>query len=367
MSEYNQYHGQTSFDHSAPQRIGVLLVNLGTPEAPTKKALYPYLKDFLADPRVIEVSPLVWKVILNLFILPFRPKRSAELYKNVWTEHGSPLLLYTESQAKLLQQELQRRLGDGVVCHFAMRIGSPSIEHGLLELERQGVTRLLVVPMFPQYSGTTTGSVFDGVTQELQRWRWIPEFRMMTHYHDDPGYIRALANSVREVWKRDGEAEKLLISFHGIPKRYFLSGDPYFCECQKTARLLTEELGLGKERFIVSFQSLFGKEEWLRPYTEETVIALAKSGVKSLDVICPGFSVDCLETIDEINREIRHVYEEHGGGNFRYIPCLNDRADFIESLAGVCERQLQGWLPASSELDQRREADERVQRVQALR
>jgi ferrochelatase len=344
---YNAYSGQSDYKHDTVARVGVLVVNLGTPDAPTAKALRPYLKKFLFDPRVIEVRPIVWWFIMRFFVLPFRPKRSAALYKNIWTKDGSPLLLHTAKQTEKLEQRLQERFGDQVVVEYAMRIGQPGLDKGLKALQARGAQKLLVLPMFPQYSGTTTASVFDGVTEELQKWRWIPEFRMISHFHDQPGYVAALAQSIREVWDRDGEPEKLIMSFHGIPQRYYENGDPYPCMCQRTGRELREALGLDSERAIITFQSLFGREEWVKPYTEDTIEELAQSGVKSLDVICPGFTADCLETVDEIDREAREVFEEHGGKEFRYLPCLNDRDDFIEVLADVCERNLMGWIERS--------------------
>ena len=337
------YKGVKNFDHRKSGRIGILLINLGTPEAPTKEALRPYLKQFLSDPRVIEISPLKWKLILNLLVLPFRPKRSAKLYEKVWTPEGSPLLVYSLKQRDALQKRLDKISPDTFVVELGMRIGNPSVESALEKLQDRDARRVLALPLFPQYSGTTTATCFDALADVLKTWRWIPEFRMITSYHDHPDYISALANTVREHWAAHGRAEKLLLSFHGIPKRYFDGGDPYFCHCQKTARLLVEKLELKATDYVVSFQSLFGREEWLRPYTNETLAALVKSGLKSVDVICPGFSVDCLETIEEIEEENKEVFLHAGGEKYHYIPALNDRGDHIEMMLELVNLHTQGW------------------------
>jgi len=337
------YSGVREYDHRSQPRVGVLLVNLGTPDAPTKEALRPYLKDFLSDPRVIEIPAWKWKPILNLFILPFRPKRSAALYQKVWTPEGSPLLLYTLKQKEALQKLLDSRIPGGFIVDAGMRIGNPNISVVLDRMRKANVQRLLVIPMFPQYSGTTSGSVFDGIADVFKSWRWIPELRIVGSYHDNEKYIDALAQSVRERWSKEGKPQKLLLSFHGIPLRYFENGDPYFCHCHKTARLLAEKLQLNQEEYVVSFQSLFGREEWLRPYTNETLAKLAKAGVKNIDVICPGFSADCLETIEEIEEENKEVFLHNGGERFRYIEALNDRPEHIEMLADLVHLHTQGW------------------------
>lgn len=339
----NLFAGSGEFNHRMEQPLGVLLVNLGTPDAPTPEALRPYLKKFLSDPRVIEYARIPWWIILNLFILPTRPKKSAALYEKIWMPEGSPLLVYSKRQAEKLATRLKRELPVPVVVELGMRIGNPSLEDAMQRLRAAKVKQLLVLPMFPQFSSTTTGSVFDGVTEELRTWRWIPELRMVMSYHDDPGYIDALAASVNELWSRDGKPDKLVMSFHGMPERYFRDGDPYFCHCHKTARLLSERLGLGKDDFVITFQSLFGREEWLKPYTDDTLKELAKSGVKNVDVVCPAFSVDCLETLEEIKVASSEVFHEAGGSRFRYIPALNDRDDFIDAAAGIVRRHIQGW------------------------
>ncbi len=339
----------TDYCHDQPDRTGILLVNLGTPDAPDRASVRRYLKEFLWDPRVVEVPRPIWWLALNLVILNTRPARSAKAYAKVWTDEGSPLLTISRQQEAALRSALQERHGDAVRVELAMRYGRPSIAQGLQALRKAGVRRLLVLPLYPQYSATTTASVMDAVWAELQQWRWLPELRSIHHYHDDPAYIAALAASVREHQAEHGEAERLLLSFHGIPQEYFEKGDPYHCECQKTGRLLSEALGLTPEQWTLSFQSRLGPKQWLQPYTDKTLERLASEGVKSVQVLCPGFSADCLETLEEIAMENREVFLGAGGERYEYIPCLNDRADHIAALTGLVERHLAGWKIAPSE------------------
>ncbi len=346
---FKSWFDAASFDHRRPGRIGVLVSNLGTPDAATATALRPYLREFLSDVRVVELPRWKWLPILNLFVLPFRPAKSAELYRKVWTDAGSPLLSIAQSQTEGLRSRLASTLGDQVRVELGMRYGQPSIASALERLARADCRRLVVLPLYPQYAAATTGSTFDALFTELVRWRWVPGLRTVDGYCDEPGYVRALAASVRALWQRDGEPDFLLMSFHGMPQRYFDSGDPYFCFCQKTARLLAEELALPQSRTKVSFQSLFGKEEWLKPYTDRTVEALARQGVKRLDVICPGFSADCLETLEEIDVLNRDIFERAGGERFRFIPCLNDRDDHLDFLADLIRRQLDGWIDGADD------------------
>lgn len=341
---YDRLASPDDFDHGRPPRVGVLLSNLGTPDAATPAALRVYLKEFLSDPRVIELPRWKWLPILHLFILPTRPKMSAGLYRKVWTPEGSPLLMTAQRQRAGIESRLQAHFGDRVSVALGMRYGTPSIAAALAALAAQGCRRIVVLPAYPQYAAATAGSTFDAVFASLQKTRWVPGLRTIETYHDEPGYIAALAASVRERWNVEGEPERLLMSFHGMPQRYFDDGDPYFCYCQKTARLLAEALALPRERWLVSFQSLFGKEEWLKPYTDRTVEALAKQGVRALDVICPGFSADCLETIEEIDQLNREIFLHHGGERFRFITCLNAREDHLDFLAGLVARSLDGWL-----------------------
>jgi len=326
-------------------QIGVLVCNLGTPEGPTAGDLRPYLREFLSDRRVVEMPRIQWLPILYSFILPFRPRKSAKLYQEIWTKEGSPLLVLSRKVRDGIEQALQREGDPTISVELGMRYGNPSIGSALQTLREAGCGRILVLPLYPQYSASTAASTFDAVWDELKSWRVVPEIRSIREYGADPGYIAALAASIRELWHREGEPEKLLLSFHGIPKRYADSGDPYPEQCQETARLLFAELGAPVGQCEVSFQSVFGREEWIQPPTDKTVERLAQSGVRSLDVVCPGFSVDCLETLEEINGQNREIFLEGGGAQFRYIPCLNDREDHVDTLARLIRRNLDGWIP----------------------
>lgn len=339
----NLYRGDPGFEHGETPAIGVLLANLGTPEAPTAKALRPYLREFLGDPRVIEMSRPLWWLILNLFILPFRPKASAKLYASVWTEEGSPLLVVSRRIEERLREGLSRRVANPVHLELGMTYGEPSIRGALAALQAKGCRRILVFPLYPHYSSTSTGAVFDAVMRELMTWRFVPEVRTIHFFHDEPALVRALAGKVRELWKREGEPEKLVLSYHGIPLRYFLDGDPYHCFCNKTSRRIAEELGLAEDRYVTTFQSQFGKEEWLKPATDATLLALAEAGTKTVDVICPGFSIDCLETLEEIDGLNRGIFLGAGGERFRYIPCLNDGEEHVDFLLDLVTRHLGGW------------------------
>jgi ferrochelatase len=332
-------HGQAP---AASSGVAVLFCNLGTPEAPTAGALRPYLAQFLSDHRVIEIPRLVWWFILHGIILRVRPKKSAAKYASIWTAEGSPLKVWTARQATMLGGYLGER-GHRVTVRYAMRYGQPSIASQLDALKAEGATRVLVLPAYPQYSGTSTASVFDAVYSWAARIRRIPELRFVNNYHDHPGYISALAARVRAHWASHGRAQKLLMSFHGVPERTLHLGDPYHCECLKTARLLATELQLIPEQYVVTFQSRFGKAKWLEPYTEPTLVAMAQAGVKRVDLICPGFTGDCLETLEEINMEAREAFLHAGGKEFNYIPCLNDSHEWIAGLAEIAQQHLAGW------------------------
>ncbi|HYN78980.1 MAG TPA: ferrochelatase [Lamprocystis sp. (in: g-proteobacteria)] len=351
--------------HDTPECLGVLLVNLGTPDAPTVAAVRRYLAEFLWDPRVVELPRLIWWLILHAVILRVRPPRTARAYQAVWTAAGSPLLAISKRQAAAVQRALDARLPGPVRVALGMRYGNPSIPSALAELRAANARRILVLPLYPQYSATTTASAFDAVTREISTWRWLPELRFVNQYHNDPGYIAALASSIRAHWAKHGEPERLLLSFHGIPMDYFLSGDPYHCHCQETARLLTEQLGLVKEQWILSFQSRFGTQEWLQPYTDETLKAWGAQGVRSVQVISPGFSADCLETIEEISVENRDYFLESGGESYGYIPCLNDHPEHIEMLAGLVERHGAGW-PELARAANPGAITKRLERAQAM-
>ena len=345
------FNTEPEFSHGqAPAQgagTGVLYCNLGTPDAPTAPALRRYLAEFLSDQRVVEIPRPIWWLILHGIILRVRPKKSAAKYASIWTAEGSPLKVWTDKQAQLLGQALQAR-GHHVSTRYAMRYGSPSVATQLEAFKAEGITRVLIVPAYPQYSATTTASVFDAVYTWAAKVRRLPEFRFLNHYHDDAGYIAALAAKVRAHWATHGQPEHLVMSFHGVPQRTLELGDPYHCECYKTARLLGEALGLSKDNYKVTFQSRFGKAKWLQPYTEPTLVAMAEAGVKRVDVMCPGFTGDCLETLEEINDEAREAFMHAGGQTFHYIDCLNDSPAWSSALASICEQQLSGWPTRSA-------------------
>jgi ferrochelatase len=335
--------GESDYTHGGGEAMGVLLVNLGTPDEPTPAALRRYLAEFLWDRRVVEIPRPLWWLILHGVILRVRPARSAKLYQKIWTGDGSPLLAIGTRQAKALGEMLSQRIKGPVHVALAMRYGKPSIAHGLEQLRAARARRVLVLPLYPQYSATTTASIFDEVTAILRGWRWIPELRFINQYHDDEAYVQALVASIREAWEQHGTPDKLLFSFHGIPKRNLLLGDPYHCQCHKTARRVCEHLDLKPEQFQVAFQSRFGKAEWLKPYTQQTLEQWGTAGVKNVHVICPGFAADCLETLEEIAHENREAFLRAGGEKFHYIPALNDRVDHIHALSMLALRHSHGW------------------------
>lgn len=340
----SRFRPEPPHTHGTAPRTGVLLVNLGTPEAPTRASLRRYLKEFLSDDRVVELPRALWWLVLHGIILNLRPRKSAQKYEAVWTDEGSPLKVHLERQAKLLRGYLGERDHGAVLVACAMRYGSPSVAQTLEELKAGNCTRILVLPLYPQYASSTTGSVFDVVAGAMLRWRNVPELRLVRDYHDAPGYIAALAGSVREHWMAFGEPEQLVMSFHGVPRFHLDRGDPYHCQCQKTGRLLAEALHLPADRYRITFQSRFGRARWLQPYTLPTLQALARAGTRRVDLICPGFSADCLETLEEIAMENRAAFLEAGGREFRYIPCLNERADWMAALTDLVEAHLGNWL-----------------------
>ena len=332
------------YQHGSRNRTGVLLINLGTPEAPTAQALHPYLKEFLSNPRVIEIPRLIWWPILHGFILPFRPKASAEKYTKIWMPEGSPLKVHTERQTKLLREMLQTRLKNPPIVEYAMNIGKPSVATVLQNMQAQGCERILVIPLFPQYAASSTAAAMDNVFMVLSRMRNQPAIRTVKQYHDHPAYIAALAHNVRDYWGAHGRPDKLIISFHGTPRSSLDKGDPYHCACQKTGRLLAEALALDANQYVVCFQSRFGTAKWLTPYTAVTLEQLGKAQTQRVDVICPGFVSDCLETLEEIAIEAKNIFVQAGGKEFHYIPCLNERNDWIQALADIVCSHLQGWL-----------------------
>ena len=356
------FRPEPAFTHGAPpaavSTTAILYCNLGTPDAPTASALRRYLGEFLSDARVVEIPKVLWWLILHGIILRLRPGKSAAKYASIWTPDGSPLKIWTQKQAVMLRGYLAVR-GHRVEVRYAMRYGNPSIASQLDQLKADGVNRILILPAYPQYSGTTTASVFDAVYSWAAKVRLIPELRFVNHYHDDSGYISALADKIRLHWRHSGQAEHLVMSFHGVPERTLQLGDPYHCECHKTARLVAAKLGLPKDRYSVTFQSRFGKAKWLQPYTEPTLVKMAQAGVKSVDVVCPGFTGDCLETLEEISMEARHAFLEAGGQEFRYIECLNDSPEWLAALAAFSVSQLAGW-PTQTAPDGQALADSRT-------
>ena len=322
--------------------LGVLVANLGTPDAPTAAAVRRYLAEFLADARVVELPRPLWWLILHAFVLPLRPRRSARLYAKVWGPDGSPLLAGSRAIADGLAPRLRERVGSDVHVALGMRYGRPALAAALGELAARGCARVLVLPLFPQYSSTTTGSVFDAVAAELSAWRRVPELRTVATYHAEPAYIAALAASLRESWAA-GPPDRLLLSFHGLPQRYVAAGDHYRDECLATAGLLRAALDWPQERLVISFQSRFGREPWIEPATDATLLRLAREGVGRVDVACPGFAADCLETLEEIAITNRERFLAAGGKEMRYIPALGARPDHLAALAALAARHLGGW------------------------
>lgn len=339
----------SGFKHTQGEAVGVLLINLGTPTAPSARALRRYLREFLSDTRVVELPRWKWWPILYLFVLTTRPRRSAALYRSIWWPEGSPLLAIGRRQAEGLERRLRQKLEGPLHVRLAMRYGRPSIQEGLRELSGLGCRRILLFPLYPQYASATTGSSLEAAFSELASWRWVPEVRTVGSYHDHPAYIRALANAIRESWQQEPPAERMLFSFHGIPLASFLAGDPYFCHCQKTARLVAAELGLAADRWEVAFQSRFGRDPWLEPATIDVVQEWGRQGLASLDVVCPGFAADCLETLEEIAITNREAFLHAGGSRFRYIPALNDRPEHLDALAAIAGEHLNGWRVAEPE------------------
>jgi ferrochelatase len=351
------YTPEPAYAHGTPEKTAVLLINLGTPDAPTAQAVRPYLKEFLSDPRVVEIPRAVWWLILNAVILNVRPKKSAAKYASIWLAEGSPLQVHTERQARLLQQHLQARTGGAaLVVDYAMRYGKPSIASVLAKLKAQNCQRILLLPLYPQYAASSTATAFDAVNRELLHMRNMPALRTLKHFHDAPGYIRATAQNIRDYWAAHGRPDVLVMSFHGVPRYTLEKGDPYHCECLKSGRLIAAELGLSQEQYRISFQSRFGKAEWVKPYTTATLQELGQLGTKRVDVVCPGFVADCLETLEEIAQEGKEDFQHAGGGDYRYIPCLNERADWIQALGDLALENLHGWLekPDSVQLEQSR-------------
>ncbi len=358
-----RYRAEPPYTHGQPARVGVLLVNLGTPAAPTAQALRPYLKEFLSDPRVVEIPRALWWLILNAIILNTRPKKSAAKYAAVWTADGSPLKAHTEKQAKLLKGWLGEHIVSPFTVEYAMRYGEPSIPAVLDRMKAAGCDRILLLPAYPQYAASTTATANDVAFDWLKSVRDQPALRTIRHYHDHPAYIHALATNVRDFWQMHGRPDVLLMSFHGVPRAVLDKGDPYHCECQKTGRLLAEALGLEAKQYRLTFQSRFGHAEWLQPYTDKTLHTLAREGVKRVDVVAPGFTADCLETLEELGMEGRATFLGAGGKEFHYIPALNEHPRWIDALGRIALENLGGW--ASEQWDH--DTDEATRRDSARR
>jgi protoporphyrin/coproporphyrin ferrochelatase len=322
----------------AAKKTAVLLVNLGSPTAPTTRAVRRFLKEFLWDPRVVNLPRPLWWLILHFFVLPFRPRKSANAYRKIWDTKGSPLVFLTRQLTEQVAEKLNPK---GVVTDYATRYGEPSIAKRLSVFKAQGVENIIVLPLYPQYSSTTTASIFDAVIKELNQWRHLPSIQFISDYHQDEGYIAALAESIEHSWHLHGRHELLLLSFHGLPEVLTKWGDPYFYHCQNTARLIAEKLGLHEKQWQMVFQSRFGKAEWLKPYCIDTLQRLPEQGIKKIDVVCPGFAVDCLETLEEIAMENRALFLAAGGEDYRYIPALNDSSSHVGAIVKLIEQHFQ--------------------------
>jgi protoporphyrin/coproporphyrin ferrochelatase len=358
MSYYNQ---EPNYTHGDQLKVGILLANLGTPDAPTAAALRPYLKQFLSDTRVVEIPRVIWWIILNCVILVIRPKKSAAKYAMVWTKEGSPLLVHAQKQTQLLRGFLAQKIKSPFAVELGMSYGNPSMQSAIDKLKAQHCDRILVFPLYPQYAASSTASAMDAVFRVLLKTRNQPAVRSIRSYHDHPAYISALAQSVLKHWEiNGGKPTKLVMSFHGVPKVHLTSGDPYHCTCHKTARLLAEKLGLSKDEYCVAFQSRFGKQEWLKPYLASTLEDLGKAKTARIDVICPGFSSDCLETLEEIAMEGKHIFQSNGGGEYHYIPALNENDAWIHAMTAIALENLQGWVSVEWDAEQAKKDAERT-------
>jgi ferrochelatase len=354
-----KYFKEPDHAHGQQVRTGILLINLGTPEAPTANALRPYLKEFLSDPRVVEIPRAVWWLILNGIILNTRPKKSAEKYAAIWTADGSPLKVHTEKQAKLLQGWLGEKIATPYMVEYAMRYGKPSVADTLARMKAAGCDRILILPSYPQYAASSTATAFDAVYAWLQKTRNQPALRTVKHYHDHPAYIRALVANIHDYWQMRGRPDVLLMSFHGVPRNTLDKGDPYHCDCRKTGRLLAEALGLDPSKFRLTFQSRFGRAEWLQPYTDKTLQELGRTGVERVDVVAPGFTSDCLETLEELAMEGRASFLQAGGKEFNYIPALNEHPKWIDALGQITLENLGGWAGKTWDRDADEQARQR--------
>ena len=364
MSYYNP---EPPYSHGDQLKVGILLANLGTPDAPTGEALRPYLRQFLSDTRVVEIPQAIWWFILNCIILVIRPKKSAAKYAQVWMKEGSPLMVHAQKQTQLLRGFLAQKIKSPFVVELGMSYGNPSMKSAINKLKAQHCDRILVFPLYPQYAASSSASAFDAVWRVLLKMRNMPGIRTIRCYHDHPAYIAALASSVKAHWEINGKPTKLVMSFHGVPKVHLTSGDPYHCTCHKTGRLLAEALGLSKDEYLIAFQSRFGKQEWLKPYLASTLEALGKAKTARIDVICPGFSADCLETLEEIAMEGKEIFTHAGGGEYHYIPALNENDAWIHAMTEIALENLQGWVSSDWNVEQaKKDAEMTKLRAQSL-
>ena len=337
-----KYEGEKDYKHGTKENIGILITNLGTPDKPQRKELKIYLKEFLSDPRVIEVPKLIWQIILRAIILNLRPQKVAKLYKSIWQKEGGPLLTMLLKQKKGIEKILKKKKKN-IKIEIGMRYGNPNIKLGLEKLRKHSCRKILILPLYPQYCAATTGSTFDKVTEILRKWRWIPEVRFINNYFEEPLYIDCLIESIKESRRKFGKPQKLIFSYHGIPKKYLLKGDPYYCFCQKTTRLVIEKMKLKKNDYLTTFQSRFGPDEWLQPYTDKTLEELPKKGIKKIQIISPGFSSDCLETLEELGVENKEIFISSGGESYNYIKCLNDKQQHLKMLSLLIMNHIKGW------------------------
>ena len=347
-----RYISSPDFRHDGAERIGVVLVNSGTPASPEPRDVRHFLRGLLSDPRVVELPRALWWPILFGFILPFRPSRVAKKYRKIWTPQGSPLVVFSNKLRTDLSTTLAQRILAPLSVELAMLYAKPTVNDALTRLRESGAQRILIVPLFPQYCGATTGAVYDQVSEELRHWRWLPELRYVAEYHDHPSYIDALRASVAQQWEAQGRTQHLVISFHGIPENLFHNGDPYFYKCRQTARLLADELMLRDDEWSVSFHSRFGPGAWLRPYTIDVMAGLPARGIDEVTIVCPGFAVDCLETVEEIEMENRAQFLASGGRRFVYVPALNARPEHSRFLADLVTQHCEGWTDGARVLAQ---------------
>lgn len=324
------------FEEKYSEKIGVLITNLGTPDSPDKKSLKKYLNQFLLDHRVVDINRFLWWIILKLIILNIRPKRSAALYKKIWTDEGSPLLV---EMSKILLSIKKKNDNRQIFFDLGMRYGEPSIKQALEKFKNKNITKILIFPLYPQAGSPTSSSTFDEVSNVISKWTWVPSIRFINGYHDRKEYITSVSKTITKA----GSLDHIIFSFHGMPLRYLKNGDPYYCFCHKTARLIAEDLGLANEKYTLAFQSRFGREEWLKPYIEDIIVEKAKIGIKKLHIISPGFSVDCLETLEEIKIQYSELFKENGGEELIYIPCLNSNDDHINMINNMIIQNIKDW------------------------